>query len=76
MCNIWKTVPDNYTIAIEQNVRFLRGLYPEKFQQNYILNGRPLVIFNQPFNLKSWAVAIEVTLSALTYPFQSYSASG
>ena len=31
MRNIWKTVPDNQNITIEQNVRFLRGLYPEKY---------------------------------------------
>ena len=43
MCNIW----------------FLRGLCPEKFQQNYILNGRLALIFNPPFNLKRWAIAIE-----------------
>ena len=40
------------------NIWFLRG--PEKFQQNYILNGRPAVIFNSPFNLKRCAIAIEV----------------
>ena len=50
MRNIWKTVLDNSTITIEQNMRFLRGLYPEKFQQNYFLNGRLMVIFSPPFN--------------------------
>ena len=34
-------------VTIEENVRFLRGFHPEKFQQNYSLNGRrpPLNIF-------------------------------
>ena len=50
MRNIWKTVPDNQNITIEQNVRFLRGLYPEKYQPSYILNGRLMAIFSPPFN--------------------------
>ena len=46
---IWKTVPDSQDITIEQNVRFLRGLYHEKFQQNYIFIGRLVVILIPPF---------------------------
>ena len=50
MRNIWKTVPGNWTITDEQNVKFLTGLYPENFQQNNILNGRLTVIISPPFN--------------------------
>ena len=53
MRNIRKIVPDNWTITITQNVRFLSGLCPENIQQNYILNGRLAGIFRP--TLKGWS---------------------
>ena len=38
MPNIWQTMPDNYTITINQNVRFHGGIWPEQFQLDQIQN--------------------------------------
>ena len=69
---IWKTVPGSPFLWNEmcsfrgkcalKNVRFLRRLCPEKFQQNYILLGRLAVISSPHFNLKSSSAL------ALTFP--------
>ena len=40
MPNKWKTVPDRYTITIEQNVQFQVGICCEKYQLDQIENDR------------------------------------
>ena len=42
----WKTVPDSWTITIEQNLWL-----HEKFQHDHIYNGRPAVTFD--FNMRN-----------------------
>ena len=46
MRNNWKTVPDSWTITIEQNLWL-----HENFQLDHIYNGRPAVTFD--FNMRN-----------------------
>ena len=51
MSNIWKMVPDSYTITIEQNVQFQAGVCPDNIQLEQIQNGRLVVIID--FNMRN-----------------------
>ena len=44
--NIMKTAQDSYTITIKQIVRFQGRMHREKFQVDYIQNGRPSTIIH------------------------------